>query len=349
MPWSRFDRWFRPHLNWIQVEVTTDCDAHCSYCPRTTFAQSWQTRYMDDETFTELLPALPRTDLVFLQGWGEPLLHPRFLDLVRQVKQMGSPVGLSTNGNAVDEAYARDLVEAGVDVVAFSLAGVDDSQNRVRRGTRLEQVLTALRALDEERRRQGRERPALHVAYLLLRSRLTDLERLPGLLAGTGVCQVVVSTLDLVPTPDLAHEAIHPASMDEYAHLSARIEDVIEDARRHGIEMHAQLHRPGHRLACCSENVQRALFIGVDGSVAPCVFAALPVRDVTIVRAGEERPYRRRTFGDVHRSSLSSLWRSREFRRFRDSFDSGMVDDVCLGCPKRHVRLIGHDQSSSHE
>ena len=341
MAWSRFHRWFGPHLDWIQVEVTTDCDAHCTYCPHTTLAESWQTRYMDEETFAELLPALPRTDLVFLQGWGEPLLHPRFVDLVRQVKQAGPRVGLSTNGNAIDKAYARDLVEAGVDVVAFSLAGVDESQDRVRRGTRLETVLAAIRALDGERRRQGREHPALHVAYLLMRSRMNDLEHLPGLLAGTGVRQVVISTLDLVTTLDLAHEAILPESMDEHQHLRARIEDVIENARQHGIEMHAQLHRPGHHLASCTENARRALFVGVDGAVAPCVFTALPVRDMTIVRAGVEQPYQRRIFGNVRQSPLSLLWRSREYRRFRDSFDSSVVDDVCLGCPKREVMPIG--------
>jgi len=339
MVWGLFDRWLRPHLDWIQVEVTTHCDARCTYCPRTALAGAWRAQHMEDATFAALLPALDRTDLVFLQGWGEPLLHPRFIEFVRQVKQAGPRVGLSTNGNAIDADCAREMVEAGIDVVAFSLAGTDESQDLVRRGTRLEQVLTALRTLDDERRRQGRELPALHVAYLLLQSRIDDLERLPELLAGTGVQQVVVSTLDMVPTADLQREAVRPASMDEYQRLRTRVEEVVADARRHGMEMHVQLCRPGRPRRSCTENVQRALFVGVDGSVAPCVFTALPVRGVTTIRAGEEHPYMRRVFGDVRERSLSSIWRDREYRRFRDAFDTTIVDEACSDCPKRSVEI----------
>lgn len=53
------------------------------------------------QTFDSLTPAFSLTDLVFLQGWGEPLLHPRFWDMVHRVKRAGCWVGFTTNAMAL--------------------------------------------------------------------------------------------------------------------------------------------------------------------------------------------------------------------------------------------------------
>ena len=44
------------------------------------------------ETFEALLPAFPAADLVFLQGWGEPLLHPAFWEMAVKARATGAQV-----------------------------------------------------------------------------------------------------------------------------------------------------------------------------------------------------------------------------------------------------------------
>ena len=64
-----------PTLDWVQVEVTTSCNGSCIYCPRTLMSKHWKNRHMPIELFYELVSFLRHTHLVYLQGWGEPLLR----------------------------------------------------------------------------------------------------------------------------------------------------------------------------------------------------------------------------------------------------------------------------------
>ena len=173
-------------------------------------------------TFRQV-PEFGRTRLVFLQGWGEPFLNPRFFEMATQAKRAGSMVGVATNGTSLDERTATHLVRCDVDIVAFFLAGTDDDNDVVRRGTRLQDVIEAIQAVRRAKERHGSDSPAVHIAYLLLRSGLEGLPRLPGLIEGTGVQQVVISTLDFVPCRELARQTLRPESLDEYGEIRSRL------------------------------------------------------------------------------------------------------------------------------
>ena len=67
------------HLDWIQVEVSALCHGECTYCPVSRFSGRRRGGLMSMETFELLEPSFSSAELVFLQGWGEPLLHPRGL------------------------------------------------------------------------------------------------------------------------------------------------------------------------------------------------------------------------------------------------------------------------------
>ena len=102
MPWRWLNPLLRPRLDWIQVEVTSYCNAACVYCPHTVYQGHWASRHLPLTTFAKLLPALARARLVYLQGWGEPLLHPDFFNMVALAKQAGCRVGTTTNGMLLD-------------------------------------------------------------------------------------------------------------------------------------------------------------------------------------------------------------------------------------------------------
>ena len=74
-----------PALDWIQIEITSYCNADCIYCPHTAYRKSWQNRYLPLKSFQNLIPALPKSNLIYLQGWGEPFIHPDFMDIINHV------------------------------------------------------------------------------------------------------------------------------------------------------------------------------------------------------------------------------------------------------------------------
>ena len=90
--------WFRPRLDWLQVEVTTVCPAACACCPRTVYRRLWRPRHMGLETLRLLRPVLATCRMVYLQGWGEPLTHPGLFEMLRMAKEAGCQAGMTTSG-----------------------------------------------------------------------------------------------------------------------------------------------------------------------------------------------------------------------------------------------------------
>jgi MoaA/NifB/PqqE/SkfB family radical SAM enzyme len=326
---------FAPRFDWIQVEVTTSCQAACSYCPRTVYQEHWTSRHLALATFRRLLPILKRARLVHLQGWGEPFLHPDFFTLVSLARQAGCQVGTTTNGMLLEADSLRRVVDLEMAVVAFSLAGVGENNDAVRRGTSFAAVLEKIEALNEIKARKGALLPKVHVAYMLLHSGLDDLALLPQALAGLGVSQVVVSTLDFVAQPSLAGESLKLATPEEYREAAARLDELADQGRRQGLKIHAQLAPPDAWPNSCSENIARALCVAADGAIAPCVFLNLPVEAATYVTREGDRSYRSLRFGVVEEDqSLLRIWRSPDYREFRRVWSRGNTPLACRGCLK---------------
>lgn len=331
------NRVFSPRLDWIQVEVTSFCGAGCIYCPHTVFREAWSSRHLSIETFEKIMLAASKTNLIYLQGWGEPFMNPDFFVMAEIAKKAGCRVGVTTNGMLLGDDIISSLIEQHVDVVAFSLAGTDEMNDIFRPGTSLETVLSAVRSLSRSKKAGKCSHPAIHIAYILMRSALGNLEKLPRFLENAGVAQVVISTLDLVLTKELEHEVLAPRTVEEYETLRARLDAVASEARRRNIDMHYQLRYPGERRSVCTENVLRGLFISADGEVSPCVFTNLPVADATYMIDGIERPLQRLTFGNINECSLSHIWRKRAYAAFRRSHVSDQNAAPCRNCPKLYI------------
>lgn len=331
------DRLLAPETDWIQVEVSSHCNASCLYCPHTVYRDVWINRYLSLTVFKKLLPAIANTKLVFLQGWGEPFLNPDVFAMIALAKKVGCQVGTTTNGMLLDGRRINRIVEYGIDIISFSIAGLDDRNNTLRKGTQLQTVMDAIKALRQEKENQGLVKPAIHVSYLLLRSGLKDLARLPDVLPGLGIDQVVISTLDFVPIKGLMDETLHPCNTEEYEKLRSILDGVKAIAESKGLRVHYNLRRLDKSHGVCSENPQRSFYVSSDGTVSPCVFTNLPVLNISHSFHGEELPYERLTFGNISNHSISAIWRQKEYAAFRRSFDTGQLNRVCRNCYKLYV------------
>ncbi len=186
-------------LDWIQVEVSGLCVGRCRFCPVPQAPGSGQGNLMEPETFARLLPSLPAADMVHLQGWGEPLLHPDFWAMARQVAEAGPRVGFTTNGVLLNREHRWALLESPVEVVGVSLAGATPStHDRFRQGCPFHLLDENLRALKGEREGAGLDGPHLHLVFLLMRGNLHELPEVVELARRWGAHQVVASHLSLI-------------------------------------------------------------------------------------------------------------------------------------------------------
>lgn len=165
----------RRPLDCVQVEVTSCCAGRCVYCPHTTQAAFWRSRHMPDAVFAALWPLLRRSGRAHLQGWGEPLLHPRFFDFAALARKAGCQVSSTSCGLCMDADLAARIVQSGMDMLAFSLAGTDAASNAARSGVPFERVCEAVRLVRAaQHASDARKETALevHLAYLLLADRI---------------------------------------------------------------------------------------------------------------------------------------------------------------------------------
>jgi MoaA/NifB/PqqE/SkfB family radical SAM enzyme len=330
----------RPRLDWVQIEITSLCDGTCIYCPKTVYAGNWQNRHMPLQTYTRLIPFLNKTKLIHLQGWGEPLVHPDFFKMAALAKKTGALVSTTTNGNQITQKTADQIVESGIDMLCFSLAGMDEKNDRFRQGTRIRNVLAAIERVHRAKAARGSDHPAVHIAYMLLKSGLDDLEKLPRFLFSIGADQTVVSSLSLILHEALIPEAILAATQEAWRELTQRLLGVYDQGRRLNTDIYFHIVSPDCRLRACTENIENAVVIGSNGEVSPCVMKNLPVTGDNYYFFNRQKfLYQGLSFGSIDQEPLHRILHKESRRRFI-RLAQNRVPAACAGCYKRCIDPI---------
>ena len=136
-------------LNKIYVELTNRCNLSCVTCIR----HSW------DESFEDLawplyqalidgLADFPDVKTIAFAGFGEPLLHPRFPEMVRLAHANGLRTEMTSNAMLLTSSVAERLIDAGLDQFTVSIDGTsNESLGAIRPGTSLEEIADNIREL----------------------------------------------------------------------------------------------------------------------------------------------------------------------------------------------------------
>ena len=89
----------------IYIEITNNCNLNCSFCPKTKRAKE----YMSIENYEEILKKINNyTDYIYLHVKGEPLLHPKIIDIIKLSEKYNLKVNLTTNATLFPK-YAKEL------------------------------------------------------------------------------------------------------------------------------------------------------------------------------------------------------------------------------------------------
>ncbi|MGD9159828.1 MAG: radical SAM/SPASM domain-containing protein [Desulfobacteraceae bacterium] len=346
-----------PRLDWIQVEVSSCCNAECIYCPHTEYSNNWQSRLLPVELFRKLIPAFGKIKLVFLQGWGEPFTHPQFMEFLRIAKKAGCMVGTTTNGTMLDSDKIIELIDEGLDIIGFSLAGIDEKNDSIRKGTQIKKVLKCIDDIHRIKSSKSVDNPRIHIAYMLLRSGLADIYKLPAFLKNADVDQTVVSSLSLVVNKTMEKETLRVSSEQEHRELK----DILKEIKKNGDDCRdgllsldrnkttadqTRLHSdiafnivsPLMEESFCSENIEKAVVIGSDGSVSPCVMGLIPVKGDKYYYFREKRiKLEKLVFGNLAEETLDIVWNKKEYKKFIREHRNKKFVQSCKYCQKRFV------------
>ncbi len=131
----------------VRISVTDRCDFACTYC-RPSRDDGYEDHRLDLAAWDALVDGLVQAGVVrFRLTGGEPLVHPRAVDLVRLIADKGvSDLALTTNASQLAR-LARPLRDAGLHRINVSIDTLDAERfTRLTRGGRLADVLRGIDA-----------------------------------------------------------------------------------------------------------------------------------------------------------------------------------------------------------
>jgi len=134
-----------------QLVVTYECNLSCAYCHEYTHGAP----LVPFGALAERVDALARLGAItFDLLGGEPLLHPRIVDVVRRIKATrdgANVVTVITNGFKLTEALVDELNDAGLDCMQVSVDTIEPTEEMPKS---LKSVLPRLALLAERARFQ---------------------------------------------------------------------------------------------------------------------------------------------------------------------------------------------------
>ncbi len=280
----------------IQIEITNRCDLACGMCPRDHLAVPVKDMPLD--VFEKIVKRIPQADFVTLAGWGEPLMHPEFTELVKVLNRTlpDAMVKFTTNGMRLDQETAERVLERTIEQVSFSIddfpGGPEEPDGGIGHtdGTKaVENVLEFIWLKGE------RPRPRIVLVSVMQKNGEDRVERLIRFAGKHLVDSVTLVRLDV------RHGGIVRPSWEEER-------DMLRAARRLADELNVSLfcaneqgpilRTAGHFDRVCLRT-DNSVYIDVEGNVAPCC------------------NLRRERFGNILETELGAIWKGREFRRFR--------------------------------
>ncbi len=298
---------------------------------------------MDPEMYAALIADLRDMGCegVELCGLGEPLLHPRLFDFLRQAKEAGLWVRLVTNASLLDEGKARELVALGLDELHVSInAATPETYSKVHGVAEpaFERVLDAIRAVRTAREQAGSPAPAVETSFVVQADNYAEPAQWVEAVAEAGADIVTFSALGAAPP-----EAPVQLTEEQLEEAKRNVAGAVELAQSRGLEVRGTFGALAESGTSFSMNIYAHMpcYIGhifalvtADGRIHPCCACE-------------------RVVGDVKEGGFAAAWRSETYRQFREECLDlpnrlpGLPGCSCMSCPygpwnaEFHERLYG--------
>lgn len=136
----------------LQWHITHSCNLRCTHCYQDDYQSHMPKELLFSvlDKYTDFVEEYNYIGQINLTG-GEPLLHPDFFELAREIRNRGIRLGILTNGTLIDKECAKKMKELKPIFVQVSLDGTRKTHDAIRGAGSFEQTLKAVRYLKKNR------------------------------------------------------------------------------------------------------------------------------------------------------------------------------------------------------
>ncbi len=315
-------------LRKVYVEPTNACNLDCRTCVR----HSWNEPegFMEWQVYERVVEGLTAPATISFMGLGEPLLHPRLVDMVRLATERGLATEMTTNALLLDETMADELAAAGLGQLVVSIDGATaETFGKVRSGASLATVVRNVQCLQDKREFVDGPRVRIGLEFVAMRSNIGELPGLNRVAAQLGASFIIVSNV-LAYTPELVAETLYdrsatgcsaPAStasphwriprFDWDESVGASVGQAIERAQ--GVSIADQ--NLAAAIGRCPFVDAGACAVAWHGGVSPCPPL---LHTYTCFVQGRQKVMTRWEVGSLAEQSMAAIWAKPDFAAFRD-------------------------------
>jgi len=305
-------------LRRLYLELTTACNMSCPMCFRRNYENC--DSFMDGQTLAMVyrsIDELDNLDHVVLGGIGEPLMHGSVRELACFIRERNIQLSLQTNGLLLRGDTADFIVETGFDriIISYEPGELGHGENR--------EILSIINNLAGLRKNMGRDRPAIWIEIVLTVNVMEELTGLCRDLADSGADGFILT--NLLPVDEgYTDKIIYSTGREPDTELLRPFYDMV---RRN-----SQVRFPNFSLKTerhCYFIENDAAVIRFDGSVTPC-YRLLHDGGREYIN-GRCQEVNSRSFGNINRGDLLSIWNSRDYLWFRHVVRNALYPS-CTDC-----------------
>ncbi len=326
-----------PLPTYLQIEPVGQCNLRCQMCPiqfRRDGPPHGPLAFMPFEDFTRVVDEFTALDHLHLQGLGEPMMHPRFFDMVDYAAGKGIRVTTNSNLTLLNRERAARCAASGLDTLFVSMDGATpETYERIRVRSRFDRVVRNLEGLLAAR--GARATPHLRLVTVVMRQNLHELPAIVRLAAGWSIEGLSVQHLchDFGEATLPAHYQPMREFVDAQTLLGedpARVTYYFDAARAVAAEVGLELrlprttprqHLPGTPGRQRCDWPWTGAYLSYEGLAMPCCMVATPDRI---------------HFGNMVEQGATAVWNGDAFQAFRARLDSDNPPDVCRSCALYH-------------
>ena len=338
----------------VYIEITNVCNLNWSTCMRNVSHESLG--MMDMPTFERILESIkmlhPRP-LVFIGGYGEPLAHPNFLEMVTALRNEDFQVEFITNGTQLTDQMIDKLIDLNAQRIWVSIDGATPARYAdIRLGDSLPQVLDNLSLLQRLKQMKSRSRPRLGIAFVAMQRNLNDLPAVVRIGKNLGADLFSVSNL-LPHTPEQRKEILYQRLMYSMEMQPSRWSPEVMlprfDLNNTTLGILDQIIKGNNNLSIARQPIKSAanscpfiekgsVSIRWDGAVSPCLPLLHTHQNYLDNTLRVNHAY---SVGSIHDRDLLDLWKDPVYVKLREklkAFDFSFCT-YCNSCDMAEANL----------
>lgn len=320
----------------INCFITEQCNFKCPMCHVINSRQ----KHMNQLSFSDIKKIADegyKYGISFQLSGGEPLMHPEIIKIIKYLHKKKIPTALVTNGLLL-EKYAKEIVNSGLDFLAISLDGPDET-TQYQRGFVKNSFAQIVKGIEKVIEYRGDNPfPNIRVATVINKSNLSNFDKIYPLLKKLKVDHWSLSHFfyyfneikneqekfyqkyhtgndiwgqDLGSNKEYFNKKERQILRNKIAKISSIRDNQLLISINNGIDLEKYYtgYKPSKNSKCVSPFQQ--IFLRGNGDIEICHgFIA----------------------GNIHKQSISKIWHSQKVNHFRQIFLKLKTIPACFRC-----------------